>query len=77
MAFRRSRQRCLSLWLLNGTEFLEYPSDVVSVGRIPEARRWKNGAVPARRQAFESAGFGVDSRSGDVLRDSFDRPMSC
>ena len=51
-------------------------SDVSAVGRIPEVRRWRCGAVPARRHAFQSAGFRVDSRSGEVLRDGFGRPFS-
>ena len=51
-------------------------SDVSAVGRIPEVRRWRCGAVPARRYAFQSAGFRVDSRSGEVLRDGFGRPFS-
>ena len=51
-------------------------SGVSVVGRIPEVRRWRCGAVPARRHAFESAGFRVDSRSGEVLRDDFGRPIS-
>ena len=52
------------------------PSDVATVGRVPELRRWRCGAVPARRHAFESSGFRVDSRSGEVLRDCFGRPIS-
>ena len=51
-------------------------SDVSAVGRIPEVRRWRCGAVPARRHAFQSAGFRVDSLSGEVLRDGFGRPFS-
>ena len=50
--------------------------EVAAVGRIPEVRRWRCGAVPARRHAFESAGFRVDSRSGEVLRDGVGRPIS-
>ena len=46
--------------------------DVSAVGRIPEVRRWRC----ARRHAFESAGFRVDSCSGEVLCDGFDRPIS-
>ena len=49
---------------------------VLANDRIPEVRRWRCGAVPTRRHAFESAGFRVDSRSGEVLRDGFGRPMS-
>ena len=46
------------------------------MGRVPEVRRWICGAVLARRHAFESAGFRVDSCSGEVLRDCFGRPIS-
>ena len=49
-------------------------TDVSPVGRIPEVRRWRCGGVPARRHAFGSAGFRVDSRSGEVLRDCLGRP---
>ena len=51
-------------------------SDVARVGRISEVRRWRCVAIPARRHAFENAGFRVDSSSGEVLRDCFGRPMS-
>ena len=51
-------------------------SDVAAVGRVPELRRWSCGLVPARRHAFESAGFRVDTCSGEVLRDWFRRPSS-
>ena len=51
------------------------PSDVATVGRIAEVRRWRCGAVLARRHAFESAGSRVDSCSGEVLRDCFGRPI--
>ena len=44
--------------------------------RVPEVRRWICGAVLARRHAFESAGFRVDSCSGELLRDCFGRPIS-
>ena len=52
------------------------PSDVATVCRVPEVRRWRCGAVLARRHAFESYGFRVDSRSGEVLRDCFGCPIS-
>ena len=52
------------------------PSDVAAVGRVPEVRKWRCGAVLARRDAFERAGFRVDSRSWEVLRDCFGRPIS-
>ena len=42
------------------------------MGRV----QWRCRAVPTRRHAFESAGFRVDSRSGEVLRDCFGRPIS-
>ena len=50
-------------------------SDVAAVGRVLEVR-WSCGAVPARRHAFERAGFRVDSRSREVLHDFFGRPIS-
>ena len=50
-------------------------SDVSAVGRIPEVRRWRCGAVLPRRHAFESVGFRVDSRMGEVHRDGFGRPI--
>ena len=46
------------------------------MGRGQEARRWRCRAVPVRRHPFESAGFRVGSRSGEVLHDSFGRPIS-
>ena len=46
------------------------------MGRVLEVRRWRCGAVLARRHAFESDGFRVDFCSGDVLRDCFVRPIS-
>ena len=46
------------------------------MGRVPEVRRWRCGAVPGRRHAFECAGFRVDSCSGEVLRDCFGHPIS-
>ena len=52
------------------------PSDVATVCRDPEVRRWRCGAVLSRRHAFERAGFRVDSRSGEFLRDCFGRPIS-
>ena len=51
-------------------------SDVAAVGRVPEVRRWTCGTVLARRHAFESADFPVDSCSGKVLRDCFGRLIS-
>ena len=51
-------------------------SHVAAVGRVPEVRRWTCGTVLARRHAFESADFPVDSCSGKVLRDCFGRPIS-
>ena len=45
------------------------PSDVATVGRVPEFKRWRCGAEPARRHACESDGFRVHFRSGEVLRD--------
>ena len=41
-------------------------SDVATVSRVPEVRRWRCAAVPAGRHAFESAGFRVGSCSGEV-----------
>ena len=52
------------------------PSDVATVRRILEVRRWRCGGVPARRHAFERAGFRVGSGGGEVLRDCFGRPIS-
>ena len=49
---------------------------MAALGRVPEVRRWRCGAVPARLHVFESAGFRVDSCSGEVLRDTFGRPIS-
>ena len=37
------------------------PSDIAAVGRIPGVRRWRCGAVLARRHALESDCFRVDS----------------
>ena len=58
------------------TQFLWSISDVSAMGRIPEVRRWRFDAVLARRHAFESAGFQVHSRNGEVLRDGLGRPIS-
>ena len=44
---------------------------VAEVGRVPEVQRWRLGAVPARRHAFECAGFQVDPESGEIARDPF------
>ena len=51
-------------------------SDVATVSRVPEVRRWRCGAVPAGRHAFESSGFRVGSCSGEVLSDGFGRTVS-
>ena len=53
------------------------PSGVYETSRrVPEVRIWRCGVVPARRHAFGSAGFWVDPRSGEVLRDGFGRLIS-
>ena len=57
MAVRRSRQRCLSLSGYGEARRYWSPSDVAMVGRVLEVRRSRFGAVPARRHAFDSAGF--------------------
>ena len=64
-----------TLWTWSGTALLECIRCLCG-DRIPEVRGWRCGAVPARRHAFESAGFRVDPRSGDVLRDGSRRPIS-
>ena len=51
-------------------------SDVSAVDRIPEVRRCRCGAIPSGHHVFESAGFRVDSRSGEFPRDEFGRPIS-
>ena len=50
--------------------------EVAAVGRVPEVRRWRLGATPARQHAFECAGFKVDPVSGDVVRDNFGKPVA-
>ena len=52
------------------------PSDVATVGRILEVRRWRCGAVSARRHVFESTGFRVHSCSGEVRPISLDLDLA-
>ena len=66
VAFRRTRQCCLSLITEVAQSFWN-PLDVATVGRVLEVCRWRCGDVLARGHVFESAGFRVDKRSGEVL----------
>ena len=64
-------------WCLSGygvAQSFWNPSDVAAVVRVPEVRRRRCGAVPARRHAFESAGFSC--RFMWPRSDCFGRPIS-
>ena len=49
---------------------------MLPVGRVPEVRRWRCGAVPARRHAFEIAWFSCSIRVTEKLCDCSGRPIS-
>ncbi|CAK0906248.1 unnamed protein product, partial [Prorocentrum cordatum] len=49
-------------------------AQVALVGRISELSRWRLGAGLARQHAFESAGFLLNSETGEVVRDAEGAP---